>query len=115
MGLNYEKKGNNIVIYPDLAFDIDNSMLIKKDICSLIDQFSDCNFVLNMNSVEHTDSTGLGLLIVFSKRLESYNKNLKVSNLSFAVKKVFQLFNLNEFIGAYDDEEDAIKSMEISL
>lgn len=114
MDLKYEKKGKTIVVYPDLPFDIDNSILIKKDVCTLIDQFSDYDFIINMTRVEHTDSTGLGMLIVFSKKLESYNRKLKVSNLGFAVKKVYQLFNLDEFIGVYDYEEDAVRSAEIS-
>jgi len=115
MYLNYERKGNTVVVYIDSPFNIDNSELIKKDVCSLIDQFRDCFFILNMERVEYIDSTGIVLLIVFSKKLESYKRNLKVTNLGFAVKKVFQLFNLSEFIGAYDNEDEAVKSMDVSL
>ena len=110
MDLKYEKKDNVIVIYVESPLDIGNSPLIQKDISTLINQFPEYNFILNMERVEAMNSAGLGVLIISSKKLESNHRNLKVSNLNFAVKKVIQLLDAHEIIDVYDSEEEAFRS-----
>ncbi|HNX22972.1 MAG TPA: STAS domain-containing protein [Spirochaetota bacterium] len=111
MNLNYEKKGNVVVVYVDSPLDIGNSPLIQRDISTLINHFPGCNFILNMGNVEFMNSAGLGVLIISTKRLESGNRYLKVTNLNMAVKKVIQILDAHEIIDVYDSDEEAIKSL----
>jgi len=111
MNLNYEKKENVIVVHVDSPLDIGNSPLIQRDISALITQFPDYNFILNMEHVEFMNSAGLGVLIITSKKLESGNRFLKVTNLNIAVKKVIQLLDAHEIIDVYDSEEEALQSL----
>jgi anti-anti-sigma factor len=84
MNLHYEKKDDIIIVYVNSPLDIGNSPLIQRDISTLISQFPDYNFILNMERVEFMNSAGLGVLIISTKRLESNNKCLKISNLNIA-------------------------------
>jgi len=110
MNLNYEKKGNIIVVHVESPLDIGNSPLVQRDISTLMDQFPDYDFILNMEHVEFMNSAGLGVLIISTKRLESCSRNLKVTNLNFSVKKVIQLLDAHEIIDVYESEEEALKS-----
>jgi anti-sigma B factor antagonist len=113
MNLHYEKKDNIIIVYVSSPLDIGNSPLIQRDISTLINQFPDYNFILNMERVEFMNSAGLGVLIISTKRLESNNKCLKISNLNIAVKKVIQILDAHEIINVYDTEDEAVKSFEL--
>jgi len=112
--LNYEKKKNVVVVYVDLPLDIRNSPLLQKDLNILMDQFPGDNFVLNMNRVNFMNSAGLGVLILSTKKLESGNRCLKITNLSEPIKKIVQLLEADEIIDIYETEEDAVRSIESS-
>ena len=113
MNINYEKKENAIVVHVDSPLDIGNSPIIQRDISDLISRFPDCNFILNMEDVQFMNSAGLGALIVSTKKLESGNKTLKITNLNVAVKKVIQILDAHEIIDVYDNEEEAFKSLSL--
>ena len=110
MNLNYEKKDNAIIVYVNDPLDIGNSPLLQRDISTLISQFPDYDFILNMEKVEFMNSAGLGVLIISTKRLESYNRCLKITNLSEAVKKVIRILDAHEIINIYDTEDEVLKS-----
>ena len=114
MNLKYEIKGNVIVVYIESPLDIGNSPLVQRDISTLISKYPDYHFILNMDRVEYMNSAGLGVLIISSKKLESNQKCLKVTSLSFVVKKVIQLLDAHEIIEVYDSEEEALKSISLS-
>lgn len=115
MNLHYEKKDNVIIVYVNSPLDIGNSPLIQRDISTLINQFPDYNFIINMEQVEFMNSAGLGVLIISTKRLESNNRSLKITNLNEAVKKVIQILDAHEIINVYDTEDEALKSFELCL
>ncbi len=110
MNLHYEKNENIIIVYVDTPLDIGNSPLIQRDISTLISQYPDYNFIINMEQVEFMNSAGLGVLILSTKRLEFNNRCLKISNLNVAVKKVIQILDAHEIINIYDTEDEAVKS-----
>jgi len=113
MNLHYEKKDNVIIVYVNSPLDIGNSPLIQRDISTLISQYPDYNFIINMEQVEVMNSAGLGVLIISTKRLESNNRCLKITNLNEAVKKVIQILDAHEIINVYDTEDEALKSFEL--
>ncbi len=115
MNLNYEKKDNVIVVYIDSPLDIGNSPYIQRDLSTLISQFPDYNFILNMGHVELMNSAGLGVLIISAKKIEANNRRFKITNLNISVKKVIQMMDVNDIIEVYDNEEEALQSIEICI
>jgi anti-sigma B factor antagonist len=114
MNLHYEKKENIIIVYVNTPLDIGNSPLIQRDISTLISQYPDYNFIINMEQVEFMNSAGLGVLIISTKRLESNSRCLKITNLNDAVKKVIHILDAHEIINVYDTEDEALQSFKIS-
>ncbi len=113
MNLHYEKKDNVIIVYVNSPLDIGNSPLIQRDISTLISQYPDYNFIINMNQVEFMNSAGLGVLILSTKRLESNSRFLKITNLNASVKKVIQLLDAHEIIDVCDNEDEAFNSFKL--
>lgn len=111
MSLNYEKKEKVLVVQVESPLDIGNSPLIQRDISLLINQYPDYDIILNMNKVDYMNSAGLGVLIIASKKLESNNRNLKITNLNMSVKKVIHILDAHEIISIYDNEEQALNSL----
>jgi len=113
MNLHYEKKDNVIIVYVNSPLDIGNSPLIQRDISTLISQYHDYDFIINMEQVEFMNSAGLGVLIISTKRLESNSRSLKITNLNDSVKKVIQLLDAHEIIDVYDNEDEAFNSFKL--
>jgi len=110
MNIDYRKNTDSIVVYINSPLDFWNSPSIQKNLSYIMDQYPDYNFVVNLNKVEYMNSAGLGMLIISSKKLESNNRSLKVSNLNREVKKVIEILNADRIIDFYDTEEEALKA-----
>jgi anti-sigma B factor antagonist len=110
INLDYKKNENSIIVYIDSPLDLWNSPGIQKNLSNIIDEFSHYNFILNMANMEYMNSAGLGMLIIFSKKVESNHRSLKVSNLNKEVKKVIHILGADDIIDIYETEEEALKA-----
>jgi anti-sigma B factor antagonist len=55
-------------------------------------------------------SSGLRVFVSLMRMLRENNRALKLTNLSVAVKKVFEVVELMDMFEIYDSEEAALKS-----
>jgi anti-sigma B factor antagonist len=55
-------------------------------------------------------SSGLRVFVSIMRYLKERNRNLKLSNLSLAVKRVFEVVELMDMFDIYNDESDALAS-----
>ncbi len=53
--------------------------------------------VLNLRDVNYMDSSVLGILVTFQKKIKEADKKLVVTGLSPSIQKVFELTKLNLF------------------
>ncbi len=111
MGLEYKTKGNNLVVYLKESLDITNSALIERNISQLINQFSEHDVILNMDSVKYMNSAGLGVLIILTKKMEDRNRTLKLSNLNYTIRKVINILDAESLVNIYEDEKDAVMAL----
>ena len=109
--LKFEQKENVILICLDSPLDISNSAIVQREINSLIDRFPQCNFIVNLDKVEYINSAGLGVLILSAKRVETNKRSFILTNLSYSVKKVIQILDVNQIIKTYENEDEAYKSL----
>ncbi len=111
MSLKYIEKGETVIVYIESYLDLGNSPVIQKDLNLLIEKFPDRDFVLNMKGVAFMNSAGLGVLILLSKKLESFKRSLRLTNLNSSLLNVIRLLEADEIISIYDDEEKALESL----
>ncbi|VAX26063.1 hypothetical protein MNBD_NITROSPINAE02-361 [hydrothermal vent metagenome] len=70
------------------------------------------NIILNCKEVHFINSSGLGRLILASKRVKENGGALKVTNLSDELMELFTFTMLDTKIQIYETEEEALKSFE---
>lgn len=110
MNLDFRKTKNSVVVYINSPLDFWNSPSIQKNLSYIMDLYPGHNFIINLDKVDYMNSAGLGMLIISSKKIESNNRSLKISNLNREVRKVIQILNADQIIDFYDTEEEALRS-----
>ncbi len=66
--------------------------------------------VLNLSEVESINSSGAGLLIVLLAHVRRRKQRLLVCGLSEPHRRAFELTHLDEVVGLYTDEAQALNS-----
>src|SRR5215212_1640663 len=64
--------------------------------------------VLNFNGLEYMNSSGIGLLVTTLIRAKRQGQKLLVYGLNEHYRHIFELTRLNEAIGVYDGEAEAL-------
>lgn len=67
--------------------------------------------MLNFNGLEYMNSTGIGLLVTLLIRAQRQKLRLLACGLSEHYRQIFELTRLNEAIGIYPSEGDALASL----
>lgn len=66
--------------------------------------------VLNFTDLEYMNSSGIGLLVTFLIRANRQKQRMLAYGLSEHYKRIFELTRLNEAIGIYDTEPQALEA-----
>jgi len=67
--------------------------------------------IFNFDKLEYLNSSGIGLLVTILIRAQRQNQRLLACGLSEHYREIFTLTRLDEAIGIYDTEADAITSV----
>ena len=68
--------------------------------------------ILNFDQLEYLNSSGIGLLVTMLIRTQRNKQSLLACGLSDHYQEIFQLTRLNEAIGIYHTESDAVASVQ---
>src|SRR5215216_6838885 len=66
--------------------------------------------VLNFEGLEYMSSSGIGLLVTLLIRINREKQRLLTYGLSEHYRNIFQITRLDDAIGVYDSEEEAIRA-----
>jgi len=69
-------------------------------------------FIINMQSVEYIDSSGIGALIFICSTLKKQDAPLYITNIHGSVKKVIELTKLMNYFPMQATTEDAVRLLE---
>lgn len=67
--------------------------------------------ILNFNNLEYMNSSGIGLLVTLLIRAQRHGKRLLAYGLNEHYQQIFELTRLNEAIGTYPSEADALQAV----
>ena len=67
--------------------------------------------ILNFSDLEYMNSSGIGLLVTMLIRVQRQKQNLLAYGLSEHYRQIFSLTRLDEAIVIYDDESEALASL----
>ncbi len=66
--------------------------------------------VLNFEGLEYMNSSGIGLLVTLLIRVNREKQRLLTYGLSEHYRSIFQITRLDDAIGIYDSEEEAVRA-----
>ena len=69
------------------------------------------NIVLNFTDLDYMNSSGIGLLVTLLVRVQRQKQKLLAFGLSEHYKQIFELTRLNEAIGIYETEQEAVRAV----
>ena len=69
--------------------------------------------MLNFNELEYMNSSGIGLLVTLLIRTQRQKQDLVAYGLSEHYQEIFNLTRLNEAIGIYPDEAEAMAAVQV--
>jgi anti-sigma B factor antagonist len=67
--------------------------------------------ILNFSGLEYMNSSGIGLLVTMLIRVQRQKQQLLAVGLSAHYRQIFELTRLNEAIGMYESESEALAAL----
>jgi len=108
--IDLRPKGNNItlvVLRGEIGTETVNQL---KDKMEAIVNEGKNRLVMDFSDVSYLNSMGLGVIAGTLKRVKKENGDLKLLNLSPAVRELLELTRLTKVFEIFDSEESALKS-----
>lgn len=96
------------------VIDIDGEVTAKSE-DALAEAFADASggaqaVILNFDKMEYMNSSGIGLLVTLLIRAQRGKQKLLACGLSEHYRQIFQLTRLDEAIGIFNSEQDAVSA-----
>ena len=98
----FEVEGN-IVGGPD-------AMTLNEEVHKLVSAGTK-RFIVDMESVEHINSSGLGILIASLNTVRQAGGDLKIANASPRVLELLKITKLNQIFESFKSVDDAVKNL----
>jgi anti-sigma B factor antagonist len=98
------------------VFDIEGEINAQAE-SALMDAYTQVNgagaraIVLNFQNLKYMNSSGIGLLVTLLIRIQRQKQYLHVCALSDHYRQIFELTRLNEAIGIYTSEAEALATV----
>ncbi len=68
-------------------------------------------FIVDLKSVEHINSSGLGILIASLNAVRQAGGDLKIANASSKVLELLKITKLNQIFDSYKSIDEAVKNL----
>ncbi|HQT90933.1 MAG TPA: STAS domain-containing protein [Candidatus Kryptobacter bacterium] len=112
MKLRQKELNSGIVL-----FEIEGDIVGGPDAMSLNDEVRKLveggkkKFIVDMGSVRHINSSGLGILIASLNAVRQAGGDLKVANVSPRVLDLLKITKLNQIFQSYESVDEAVKNL----
>ncbi len=90
--------------------DATNVETVLEKICTMLtDGF--INIVADFNKLRYVNSTGLGILLHFSKSAKEKGGSFKITNVNENVYEIIEIIGATSLLEIYDDVDEAIAAL----
>ncbi len=93
--IQFNEDNNSWVVYPKGELDIYTSPELKEILIDALDK-KDGNIIIDGESLDYVDSTGLGALISILKRVREKGNNVYLKNIKPNIRKLFDITKLDK-------------------
>ena len=109
--LNTRKVGDVVIIDMSGRLAIGEAVLLLRNTSRRFIEDGSSKFVLNLGSVSHIDSAGLGELISIYTSVRNKQGDVKLLNLTAKARDLLQMTKLLTVFDTYDDETKAVAAL----
>ena len=110
MSLKIKETDKFVVVYLAGRIDVHLASEIESELTDLIEKNSTKSFILNLTDVEYMSSSGLRVFVSLMRTLKESGRTLRLSNLSVAVHKIFEVVELMDMFEIFKTEEDSLQT-----
>lgn len=98
-----------IVTLPAGKLDAGNTPDLKRAMAPVVEEYA--NVILDMSDLAFVDSSGLGAILSFTRKLAEKKGELKLCCLQKPVQAIMELVRLHRVIDILNTRKEALKSM----
>ncbi|MEK7790898.1 MAG: STAS domain-containing protein [Deltaproteobacteria bacterium] len=109
MNIEEKKLGNVILLKLSGRIDAFTSERLEEEIASIINA-GKLHFIINFGSVNYISSAGLRVFLGTHKRLNENKGEMKFTEVSDEILKVFQLVGFDKIFEIYSSEKEALSN-----
>lgn len=113
MNFTYKQAGIQVGI-----FNLQGNLIGEKDGIPITESFAEKleegarYFVINLESLQHINSAGLGVLITLLTKARKHDGEVVLANPSSYIQNLLVITKLNSIFKIYDDSESAIGALQ---
>jgi stage II sporulation protein AA (anti-sigma F factor antagonist) len=111
MELSFEKKDINLIVALTGEFDLHTAGYFKEKIENHLDSEVN-NLILNLQTIDFIDSSGIGAILSIYKRIEKRGGKMAIINISPTLKRVFEVSGVLNVIDVYANRREAVKNIQ---
>ena len=100
------RRSETSIVRPAGGIDIHTSPALRGELAALLEQ-QPMRVIIDLSAVTHLDSSGVGTLVEFKRRLERRNGKLILAELSPGVRGILEVLKLIQFFSIVDRVGDA--------
>ena len=104
-------KGNAKLVHFVGDLDATNVETVLEKICNLLND-GYTNLVVDFKELRYVNSTGLGILLHFSKSAKEKGGSFKIANINENVYEIIEIIGATSLLEIYDELEEAIAAID---
>lgn len=111
MEVSHQIKDNILIIEPKgTNLDAKEAPLFKQKVLEIISKNDIHRLIFDLKNLQFIDSSGLGCILSLLRATHTHEGDLKLSNLSKALKTMFELVSMHKIFEIYNTTDDALRS-----
>ncbi|MDK2835407.1 MAG: hypothetical protein PWP21_184 [Thermosediminibacterales bacterium] len=112
MKLEFKKQRRTLIVNVKGELDHHNSQKFKDEIEDQFTKRAVRNIILDLKNLNFMDSSGVGVILGRYRKVKELDGEVAVININKQVKRVFEVSGLSKIIKIYQNELDALNSLE---
>ena len=111
MKIKFLKRGNTLIVHLCGELDHHSCEYVKRKLACELIKAGTKNLIFNMEQLTFMDSSGIGILVGRIKEIQKLQGKTALVYLSNSVRKILELSGILQLVNAYENIDEAIKTM----
>ena len=111
MDLNFEKKGQNLIIFISGEMDHHSLAEVRESIDNEFLRSNSKNIIFDFSGVDFVDSSGVGMLIGRYRMVSELGGKTALTGICGSVDRVFNISGVYRIMKKYANKEDAARNL----